>query len=211
MSEQSAIAPAIARAVERLVNPQVYRPPNIDVAARLEAGGYARQVAGPDFDRVVEGFRRAFETRNGGVLLIGPVGCGKTTAVRAMFSRPIILPVYDRVVMRSMLPEAEDGNDYKHAHESRTVVLDDIGSEPEISLWGVKVRAVAEWVMAWYDWHAVGGHPGRLCVTTNIGQKSLDELAACNLYGDRVVSRLLSMCVVVRLTGSDHRRPLGMV
>ena len=79
------------------------------------------------------------------------------------------------------------------------VIIDDAGREPVLSDYGIRTERFAEYIEWAYDrrekWCA-----GLPVITTNL---SLPEIA--QRYGARIDSRLVELCISVRMKGNDKR------
>ena len=169
---------------------------HFDPAAVLQSGGYLREIAGDDFELIVEAAHLA-EKENIGLLLSGNTGCGKTLAMS------ILSPKSDRTRwVRCFDPvnvswlETEKPDDLSRL---RKYVLDDLGCEPTENRFGVIVEPVANFILR-YDSLSDTGKLPRLFITTNMSSAQI-----CKRYGERVISRILSAVVPVHLDGKDHR------
>ncbi|WP_310391908.1 ATPase [Hymenobacter sp.] len=154
-----------------------------------------------------------------GILLLGPVGCGKTAAMR-FFERNArtayrVVPARD--VARRFLTEgfavldrygaqafmarsygAGHGPDHRHPV---TYCFDDLGVEQNARLYGNECNVLAEILLDRYDRFVT--HRMRTHLTSNLNASELETL-----YGDRLRSRLREMCNVLSFptTAPDRRR-----
>jgi len=126
---------------------------------------------------------------NKGILLTGPVGCGKTSWMHLirLLSHPS-----DQFMVKSSKEIAFEFN--KEGYEvithygkrDRRLCLDDIGIEQNIKFYGNECNTIAEVLLQRYEMqvnHGIVTH-----ATTNLSASQLEEI-----YGNRVRSRLRSM------------------
>jgi len=154
-----------------------------------------------------------------GILLLGPVGCGKTAAMR-FFERNVRTPyriIPARDVARRFLTEgftvldrygaqafasrsygSGQGPDHRHPV---TYCFDDLGVEQNARLYGNECNVLAEILLDRYDrfvTHRMVTH-----LTSNLNAPELETL-----YGDRLRSRLREMCNVLTFPANapDRRK-----
>ncbi|MCU4157858.1 ATPase [Carboxylicivirga sp. A043] len=138
-----------------------------------------------------------------GILMLGPVGCGKTALMRLM---PLILPNNQRFPLKACRDISfefqKDGYDTIHRYSKRsfsispgqripkTLCIDDLGAESNIKHFGSECNVLAEVILSRYDLFI----SDRLIthVTTNLNAKDIETL-----YGKRVRSRLREMMNVI--------------
>lgn len=170
-----------------------------DPAAMLEAGGFLRSVAGEDFYRVVDA-ASVSKAGGRGLLLSGATGCGKTLAMRCLCP-PSVPPLRVCRWIDCFSPVQvgwlDDADIWAWA---RTIVLDDLGAEPIVNNFGVQRFPVADFFMRLSRRIDSGEVAPNICVTTNL---SSGEMA--DRYGERMMSRLLSVVVVQAMGGEDRR------
>jgi DNA replication protein DnaC len=126
---------------------------------------------------------------NKGILLNGPVGCGKTSLMTLL--RHFHDPPTQYVIKstREIATEFhEDGftviNKYGKMH--KIYCFDDLGVEQSMKYYGNECNTIGEILLHRYDLHAYEGIVTH--ATTNLNANELDEL-----YGNRVRSRFRSM------------------
>jgi len=127
---------------------------------------------------------------NKGILLTGPVGCGKTSWMQIV--QTLVFPE-DTFQVKSSRDIAfefnQNGFDTIQTYgknRQRPICLDDIGVEQNIKFYGNECNTIAEILLQRYDLlvnHQVVTH-----ATTNLTAKEIE-----NLYGKRVRSRLRKM------------------
>jgi DNA replication protein DnaC len=139
-----------------------------------------------------------------GILITGPVGCGKTTWMQII--QTIILPEQNFQVKstRDIAFEFnQNGFDtiQTYGKRQRALCLDDIGVEQNIKFYGNECNTIAEILLQRYDLlvnHQIVTH-----ATTNLTAQEIE-----NLYGKRVRSRLRKMFNLISFPAStkDKRK-----
>ena len=164
----------------------------------LTQNGYSKEVAGADFDTLVDISVKAFNITNPrkvGLIITGDYGCGKTHFVKSLKmsgARFIDLTICETVEWLD-----QHGGYASSIDElcQADIILDDLGAENIKNEYGVKRDIVAEFICRYHTRGVV-----RLFITTNLrGPELLDR------YGGRVVDRLKQLCVPVRMTGKSKR------
>lgn len=135
-----------------------------------------------------------------GLLLVGPVGTGKSTIAGALATllqaptRCSFWPV--RALIAAIKAEMDTPREGYTVTQKITrrpaLVLDDLGTELPT---GWQLNTVAELIDDRYD------NQLTLVATTNLTPRQLEER-----LGERTVSRLHEMCDLVKVTGTDRRR-----
>lgn len=131
-----------------------------------------------------------------GILLIGPVGCGKTslmTLLSSLMSRKRSFVV--KPTRAIALEFSKQGYDviYRYSRSSRLpspICLDDIGIEPPMRYFGSEINVIAEVLLSRYDLFR-----DKKIITHGTTNLNADELEV--RYGDRVRSRLREMFNVI--------------
>lgn len=126
---------------------------------------------------------------NKGILLNGPIGCGKTSLMT------LIRTLHDpttRYIMKSTRDIASEFNQdgfqviNKYGKQSKIYCFDDLGAENNTKYYGTECNTISEILLYRYD---LLTHEGIIThATTNLNADELEEL-----YGNRVRSRLRSM------------------
>ena len=144
---------------------------------------------------------------NKGVLLTGPVGCGKTTLINLM--KYIVQKQEQRFMMKSCRDISfefiEDGfsviNKYsrgaQHQYHTKIYCFDDLGTEASLKYYGNECNVLAEILLTRYDLFISEKLITHL--TTNLSASEIEEM-----YGNRVRSRLREM---FNLIAFDNNSP----
>ena len=149
-------------------------------------------MAGNDFNRIARAADAARERRVG-LLLSGPAGSGKTFAMRVLYPNAIVVSAFDPV-------EVEWLDDRELVKTDRHIVIDDLGADAAKNQFGVWTSPISLFIHRAEAALGRGTLSCRIHVTTNLTSQQVDEI-----YGDRVLSRLLALTIPLRLTGGDHR------
>ena len=173
---------------------------NAIVGRHLENKGWKSDVAGEaSFAAACAAISRILQTPRLGLLVFGRYGTGKTSLVKALTRnsrRPtMFLSMSDPNDVELLDPECWP-NFLNDILEGRSVVLDDLGSEPPKMDFGVRKELAADFIVRY---HAHG--KGRLHITTNLTMEQLRER-----YTERVTSRLKELCIPLELLGGDKRK-----
>jgi DNA replication protein DnaC len=154
-------------------------------------------------DRATQEAHRGLPTvRTGGsLLLLGPVGTGKTWqaygALRAL-SGALVMCRWHAYTERRLLgrlkprPDANAELEYDAIAAAPVLLLDDLGSEPR-STWNESI------LLGLINDRNEALRP--TIITSNI------KPAEFGIFGTRIASRLDEMCTRVALNGPDRRRP----
>lgn len=168
------------------------------VATRLERAGWLRSVAGEkDFSLAVSAITDAVNSGRG-LLISGAAGVGKTALAKAM----VMFFRHEHSFLYCKDPKhigwmRRSREFYYH----RDVILDDIGVEDIIHEYGNVIDVVGDFIQMYH----LNGR-GMFVATTNLHATRVDGVDGINeKYGGRVLSRLLEMCVVLKLSGQDKR------
>lgn len=146
-----------------------------------------------------------------GILLTGPIGCGKTSLMNLM---RYISAAYTHHVMkpcrqitfefhRNGFPVFDKYSDHSYEPKDgqlvpKTYCFDDLGAESSIKYFGNDTIVMAEIIMSRYDLFVSADMITH--ATTNLTSTQLE-----NVYGSRVRSRLREMCNLVSFTSRDKR------
>jgi DNA replication protein DnaC len=124
-----------------------------------------------------------------GILLTGPVGCGKTSLMTLL---PNFMYPFHRYQVKSTREIASEFHQegfaiiHKYGRREKSLCLDDLGVEQNMKYYGNECNTIAEILLHRYDMHVNFGIVTH--ATTNLNAEELE-----NLYGNRVRSRLRSM------------------
>jgi DNA replication protein DnaC len=126
---------------------------------------------------------------NKGILVLGPVGCGKTTIMTLLNEFVYPHQKYQVKSTRDIATEFhKEGFEiiHKYGRRHKTLCLDDLGVEQNMKYYGNECNTIGEILLHRYDMHVNFGILTH--ATTNLNAEELEKL-----YGNRVRSRLRSM------------------
>jgi len=124
-----------------------------------------------------------------GVLLLGPVGCGKTTLMNLINN--FVYP-HQKYMVKSTRQIASEFHKegfeviHRYGRREKAFCFDDLGVEQNIKHFGNECNTIGEIILHRYDLHVNYGILTH--ATTNLNAEELEKL-----YGNRVRSRLRSM------------------
>jgi len=145
-----------------------------------------------------------------GVMLMGNIGCGKTTLLKGfgylvgLFQQPPkkleVIPTYRITSEYNQKGDLIFGTSTEYGFSpgfvvQDTLLFDDLGSEAIGNHFGRSCNVMEEVLLRRYDTKA------KTHCTTN-----LDAAALKKLYGPRVASRLKEMFIQIHLKGDDRRK-----
>lgn len=144
-----------------------------------------------------------------GILLAGPVGCGKTSLMSLMRYVPQPHKKFFIKTSRDISFEfIKDGYEvihrYSHGHnthaEHKNYCFDDLGTEKNLKYFGNECNVMAEIILSRYDIFIAKRIQTH--ITTNLSASEIE-----NAYGNRVRSRLRSMLNLIAFdkTSKDKR------
>ncbi|MFV0472180.1 MAG: AAA family ATPase [Paludibacteraceae bacterium] len=148
---------------------------------------------------------------NKGILLTGPIGCGKTSLFTLI---RLLLPQEQRFVIKSCreitFDFIKDGyeiiqnystNAYNNNDKPRTVCFDDLGAETTLKYYGNQCNVMGEILLSRYDHFINAGMITH--ATTNLSASELE-----NYYGNRVRSRMREMfnLIAFNSNSTDKRK-----
>lgn len=133
------------------------------------------------------------QSKRFGLLLIGPIGSGKTTTLRS------IKRVYERaekidadtIYANAKKNEAIDDSVYSQ----NLLLLDDLGAEPEkCKIYGDELHPLRRFIIKRYDLYLP------TIITTNLTTKQIKDR-----YGDRLYDRIIEMYDVIVYSAPSYR------
>lgn len=134
-----------------------------------------------------------------GIMLSGPIGCGKTTLLELMKLIAVPEKKYLLTTSREISFEfIKDGFEviqrYSKGipgqHTRRNIAFDDLGTERNLKHYGNECNIMAEILLSRYDLFIQNHFVTH--ITTNLSATELEEY-----YGNRVRSRLRNMCNLI--------------
>ena len=134
-----------------------------------------------------------------GIMLSGPIGCGKTTLLRLMKLIAVEEKKFFFFTCREISFEfIKEGYDVIHRyskgvpgkHTQKHIGFDDLGTEKNLKYFGNEANVMAEIILTRYDMY----HDNKFLthITTNLSATELEDY-----YGNRVRSRLRNMCNLI--------------
>ena len=139
------------------------------------------------------------ESKRTGLLLYGSVGTGKTTAMKALgeiFKLDAVQSSKVRNTSSGALVTSFSGDSYLYAEsrECRTLLLDELGTEQECSIYGVYRTPIVDLLCTRYTYQRI------TVVTTNLGDREILER-----YGVRLWDRFREEYDRITYEGSSYR------
>ena len=134
-----------------------------------------------------------------GIMLSGPIGCGKTTLLELMKLIAVPEKKYMLTTSREVSFEfIQDGYEVIQRYSKgipgqqtrRNIAFDDIGTERNLKYFGNECNVMAEILLSRYDLFIQNGFTTH--ITTNLSATELEDY-----YGNRVRSRLRNMCNLI--------------
>ena len=134
-----------------------------------------------------------------GILLAGPIGSGKTSLMNLMkHLTPIEHKFYVKTCREVGFEFIQEGYQIIHKYsigklyhsEARTICFDDLGIENNLKYFGNDCNVMAEILLSRYDIYISKNI--RTHLTTNLSASEIETM-----YGNRVRSRLRSMCNLI--------------
>lgn len=145
-----------------------------------------------------------------GILLSGPVGCGKTTLMNLV---RFVAQSENKFILKSCRDISfefiQDGYEVIHRYSKgklyesnvRNYCFDDLGTENNLKYYGNECNVMAEIILSRYDLFV--SRKLQTHITTNLSASEIEKQ-----YGNRVRSRLRELCNLVAFNNSatDKRR-----
>ena len=134
-----------------------------------------------------------------GILLAGPIGSGKTTLMNLMkYLTPTEHKFYVKPCRDISFEFIQEGYHIVHKYsigklyhaEAKTICLDDLGIENNLKYFGNECNVMAEILLSRYDIFISKNI--KTHITTNLSASEIEKI-----YGNRVRSRLRSMCNLI--------------
>jgi DNA replication protein DnaC len=126
---------------------------------------------------------------NRGIMLSGPVGCGKTSLMNLMKQLTPVAYKFSIKPCRDISFEfIKEGYEIIHKHSKtspKTICFDDLGTENNLKYFGNECNVMAEILLSRYDLFT--SRKLQTHITTNLSASEIEEA-----YGNRVRSRLRS-------------------
>lgn len=146
---------------------------------------------------------------NKGILLSGPVGCGKTSLMSLMkYLTPTEYKFFVKPCRDISFEFIQDGYQIIHKYskgklyefEPKTICFDDLGTENNLKYFGNECNVMAEILLSRYDIFTT--KKIQTHITTNLSASEIE-----NIYGNRVRSRLREMVNLIAFekTAQDKR------
>lgn len=135
-----------------------------------------------------------------GILLTGPVGCGKTSLISLL---PDFMYAHQKYLIKNTRDIAtefhKDGYEviHRYGRREKAFCIDDLGVEHNIKHFGNECNTIGEILLQRYDMHINYGTITH--ATTNLNADELEKL-----YGNRVRSRLRSMFNLISFPESSR-------
>ena len=136
---------------------------------------------------------------NKGILLSGPVGCGKTSLMNLMkYLTPIEYKFSVKPCRDISFEFIQDGYEVIHGYskgklyqsEAKTICFDDLGTENNLKYFGNECNVMAEILLSRYDLYI--SRKLQTHITTNLSATEIEKN-----YGNRVRSRLRELCNLI--------------
>lgn len=136
---------------------------------------------------------------NKGILLSGPIGCGKTSLMNLMkHLTPIEHKFFIKPCRDISFEFIQDGYEIIHKYskgklyqsEPKTICFDDLGTENNLKYYGNECNVMAEILLSRYDLFI--SKKTQTHITTNLSASEIEQH-----YGNRARSRLRELCNLI--------------
>lgn len=140
-----------------------------------------------------------------GILLTGPIGCGKTSLMNLMkYLTPTEHKFYVKPCRDISFEFIQDGYQIIHKYskgklyesEPRTICFDDLGTENNLKYFGNECNVMAEILLSRYELFIA--KKIQTHITTNLSATEIESL-----YGNRVRSRMREMFNLIAFTTNE--------
>ena len=179
---------------------------------RLTNGGYTKELAVDDFQKILNAVSSIANSKTkAGLLLLGNVGCGKTTAIKAIVQDYVFVNMPNPSDHGLLLPHVADrrvdGGVYEREGwwtiiDDENVIIDDLGNESIKKSFRNITDVFATFIMQFYpESYKNPNKEARLFITSNLTEEQLEER-----YGIRTMDRVYEMCTPVTLLQKSHRK-----
>jgi DNA replication protein DnaC len=134
-----------------------------------------------------------------GILLTGPIGCGKTSLMNLMkYLAPTEHKFFVKPCRDISFEFIQDGYEVIHRYskgklyqsEPKTICFDDLGTENNLKYYGNECNVMAEILLSRYDLFST--KKLQTHITTNLSASEIQTT-----YGNRVRSRLRELCNLI--------------
>ncbi|MGB3776025.1 MAG: ATPase [Leeuwenhoekiella sp.] len=140
-----------------------------------------------------------------GILLLGPIGCGKTTLMKLLRHLVPFQKSYEVIACRNIIFSFNHLG-YKTIEDygsSKFFCFDDLGIEMSVKHFGQNCEVMGEILLSRYDLLTTNEKRFKTHITSNLDADQIEER-----YGNRVRSRIREMCNVIAFdkNTNDKRR-----
>lgn len=132
-------------------------------------------------------------TQKKGLLLYGPAGTGKTTAIRPYQERK-----WAMTSINLSMETSKNGRNYLEKYSVHDMIIDDLGREPiSVKTYGDEIFVLHDLLYIRYNAFMKGY---KTHITTNLSFNQLKER-----YGEAIMDRIKEMCDVIEFKGQSLR------
>ena len=174
---------------------------------KMIAAGYRANVCPKAFNQLAEWAAKSQDRRyRKGLFLLGPCGTGKTMFLTTFLGKCRQFTARRIVAMYNEAGATPDWHQAIHGYHvdtlittpPRSVILDDVGTEPVAMHFGQKSDVMQDIIADRYEYWQQ--HEVKTFITTNLPFTEFDER-----YGRRITDRIGEMCDVIRFDGESAR------
>lgn len=136
-----------------------------------------------------------------GILLSGPIGCGKTSLMKLFgeFPGAYTFEVHSSRQIAGAFMKMGFPLINRYGRKAETICFDDLGTEQSLKYFGNETNVMAEILLERYDLFTSWGV--KTHGTTNLSASELESI-----YGNRIRSRMRESFNLVTMTGPDKRK-----